>query len=80
MVSILDIISLVVTLVIIGTIAYYVKKRIDGGKEIFPFLNNGEYCDYCGSKLIKNPMGSTPWNSINYACPKCGYECKRPSD
>ena len=75
-----DIISLLVTISIIGTLVYIIKKRFENGKDGFSFFNSGDYCDYCGAKLIENPMGSTPWNNINRACPRCGYDCKKPSD
>ena len=79
MVNSTDIISLIVTICVIGTIVYFIKKRLDSGKEVFPFFSNDDYCDYCGAKLIENPMGSTPYNNITRACPNCGYDCKKPS-
>jgi hypothetical protein len=80
MVDFSGIISLLFTVCIIGTIAYIIKKRFENGKDWSSFFNNGDYCDYCGAKLIENPMGSTPWNNINRACPNCGYDCKKPGD
>lgn len=79
MFSVLNIVTIVITLGIISAVAYIVKRRLDSGKSLFSFLDNGDYCDYCGSKLIENPIGSTPWNSVSRACPNCGYDCKKPS-
>lgn len=79
MFSALNIVTIVITIGVIVGLAYFVKKRLDSGKDLFPFLDNGDYCDYCGSKLIENPIGSTPWNSVRQACPKCGYDCKKPN-
>ena len=39
-------------------------------------MNNEDYCDYCGSKLLKDPIGSNLWANINSACYNCGYNCK----
>ena len=80
MFSLFNIIVFLITVIVIGVAVYFVKSRFDNSKDFFSFLGNSGYCDYCGSKLMNDPIGSTPWNSVRQACPKCGYDCKKPND
>lgn len=75
MFSSLEIITVLITICAIGITAYAVKKKFDN-KNAF-FFNTDDYCDYCGAKLLKNPIGATSWNFIDFACPRCGYNCKK---
>lgn len=70
--------SLLIAISIIAAIAYFIKKGFPNQKNGATFFNNGDYCDYCGAKLLQNPISSSPWSGPNRTCPRCGYNCKEP--